>query len=235
MRRLLPSGIAGIAAVVLLGMVAVGTALAYFTTTGSGEGDPAVVSVIAAPTITAATPATGGTVALTWSTVTAPASGSVSYTVTRNGESAGGTCNPTLSTTTCTDSGLEPGTYSYVVTAKWRSWTASSSSKAATVTVGPIHHLVLGATSLTPIAGAADNLTITAQDAKGGTVTTYTGSHSITFSGAPAGPNGTVPTVVDSSGSATAFGTPPTRRSRSLSLRSPSLPVSPRSPPPPTA
>ena len=206
MRRLLPSGIAGITAVVLLGMVAAGTAIAYFTTTGSGEGNPTVVSAIAQPTITAATPATGGTVALTWGAVTAPGSGTVTYTVSRNGEKAEGTCAPTLTVVTCTDSGLEPGNYTYVVTAKWRSWTASSSGKAATITVGPIDHFVLGAASLTPTAGAADNLTVTAKDAKGGTVTTYIGSHNITFSGASAGPNGTTPTVADSSGAVVNFG-----------------------------
>jgi len=208
MRRLLPSSLATIVAFTVLSISAAGTAVAYFTTIGIGESTPAVVSQITKPVITAATPEAGGTVALAWGAVTAPGTGNVTYTVSRNGGKAAGTCSTTLSVVSCTDSGLEPGTYTYVVTAKWRSWTASSSSKAATVTVGPIHHLVLGATSLTPIAGAADNLTITAQDAKGGTVTTYTGSHSITFSGAPAGPNGTVPTVADSSGSATAFGTP---------------------------
>jgi hypothetical protein len=206
MRRLLPSGIAGITAVVLLGMVAAGTAIAYFTTTGSGEGNPTVVSAIAQPTITAATPASGGTVTLTWGAVTAPGSGTVTYTVSRNGEKADGTCAPTLTVVTCTDSGLEPGAYTYVVTAKWRSWTTSSSGKAATVTVGPIDHFVLGASSLTPTAGAADNLTVTAKDAKGGTVSTYIGSHNITFSGAPAGPNGIVPTVADSSGAVVNFG-----------------------------
>jgi hypothetical protein len=206
MRRLLPSGIAGIAVFALLA-IAAGTAIAYFTTTGAGASNPAVVSAIAQPTITAATPATGGTVALTWGAVTAPGSGTVTYSVTRNGENAGGTCSPTLTVVTCTDSGLEPGTYTYVVTAKWRTWSASSSGKTATVAVGPAHHLVLGATSLTPTAGAADNLTITAKDAKGGTVTTYAGSHNITFSGAPAGPNGTIATVVDSSGATVNFGT----------------------------
>jgi hypothetical protein len=208
MRRLLPSSLATIVAFTVLAISAAGTAVAYFTTIGIGESTPAVVSQITKPVITAATPEAGGTVALAWGAVTAPGTGNVTYTVSRNGEKAGGTCSTTLSVSTCTDSGLEPGTYTYVVTAKWRSWTASSSSKAATVTVGPVHHLVLGATSLTPTAGAADNLTITAQDAKGGTVTTYTGSHNITFSGASAGPNGTVPTVADSSGAATAFGTP---------------------------
>ena len=207
MRRLLPNGIAGIAVFVLPAIVAAGTAIAYFTTTGAGDSNPAVISAIAKPAITAATPAAGGTVALTWGAVTAPGPGTVTYTVSRNGEQASGTCAPTLAVVTCTDSGLEPGTYNYVVTAKWHTWTASSSSKAATITVGPADHLTLSASSLTPTAGAADNLTVTAKDAKGGTVTTYTGTHEITFSGAPASPNGTVSTVVDSGGAPVNFGT----------------------------
>jgi hypothetical protein len=206
MRRLLPNGIAGITVFALLTITAAGTAIAYFTTTGTGNSNPAVVSAIAKPTITAATPASGGTVALTWGAVTAPGSGTITYTVSRNGENAGGSCSPTLTVVTCTDSGLEPGTYTYVVTAKWRTWSTVSSSKAATVTVGPIDHFVLSASSTTPTAGVADNLTVTAKDAKGGTVTTYAGSHSITFSGAPASPNGTVATVVDSSGAIVNFG-----------------------------
>lgn len=206
MRRLLPNSIVGLAVFVLLAITAAGTAIAYFTTTGAGDSDPAAVSAIGTPTITAATAESGGTVALAWSAVTAPGSGTVTYRVTRNGESAGGTCAPTLAVVTCTDSGLEPGAYTYVVTAKWRTWSTSSSGKAATVAVGPIDRFVLSASSTTPTAGAADNLTLTAKDAKGGTVTTYAGSHNITFSGAPTSPNGTVPTVADSSGAAIAFG-----------------------------
>jgi hypothetical protein len=206
MRRLLPTTVAGIAAFALLAIGAAGTAVAYFTTSGAGESTPTVVTTITKPVISAATPEAGGTVALTWGAVTAPGTGNVTYTVSRNGGKAAGTCAPTLSVVTCTDSGLEPGTYTYVVTAKWRTWSASSSGKAATVAVGPIDRFVLSAASQTPTAGAADNLTLTAKDAKGGTVTTYTGSHNITFSGAQAGPNGTVPTVADSSGAAIAFG-----------------------------
>lgn len=224
MRRLLPSGVAGIVAVALLSLAAAGTAVAYFTATGAGS-SPVAVSAIAQPTITAATPATGGTVALTWGAVTAPGSGTVTYTVSRNGEKAAGTCSSALTVVSCTDSGLEPGTYTYIVTAKWRTWSTSSPAKAATVAVGPIDHFNLGASSQTPTAGAADNLTLTAKDAKGGTVTTYAGSHNITFNGAPSSPNGTVPTVADSSGAATASAAP---------RRSPSPPASPRSPPPPT-
>jgi hypothetical protein len=206
MRRLLPTGIAGIAIFALLTATAAGTAVAYFTTTGAGDSTPKGVSQLTKPTITAATPAAGGTVALTWGAVTPPGSGTVTYTITRNGGEAGGGCSSSLTATTCTDSGLEVGTYSYIVTAKWRSWTASSAPKTASVTVGTTHHFVLSAATTTPTAGASDNLTITAKDAKGSTVTTYTGSHNLTFSGASAAPGGTKPTVANSSGTAVNFG-----------------------------
>ena len=48
-----------------------GSALAYFSATGAGNA-AAAVSKLTAPTITAATPAAGGTVALTWGAVTRP-------------------------------------------------------------------------------------------------------------------------------------------------------------------
>ncbi len=206
MRRLLPHSIAAIVAFAVLAIAAAGTAVAYFTTTGTGESAPTGISQLAKPTIVTATPAAGGTVALSWGAITPPGSGTVTYSVSRDGKSADGTCAPALSVVTCIDSGLEPGTYTYVVTAKWRSWSTISSSKAATITVGPADHFVLGATTLTPTAGAADNLTITAKDASGSTVTTYVNSHSLTFSGASSSPNGTGPTVANSAGTATAFG-----------------------------
>src|ERR1044072_8024228 len=118
MRRLLPSAVVAIAAFVVMAISVAGIAIAYFTTSGSGQSTPAVVSAIAKPTITAAPPATGGTVALQWGAVAAAGWGTVSYTISRNGEKADGTCAPTLSVLTCIDSGLEPGTYTYVVTAK---------------------------------------------------------------------------------------------------------------------
>jgi hypothetical protein len=205
MRQLLTTKLTGVALFVALIAVVSGTALAYFNTSGTGSAS-AGVSKLSSPTITAASPAAGGTVALTWETVTAPGSGTVVYTVSRNGAGASGTCVSTLTVNSCVDSGLAPGTYSYVVTAKWRSWTVVSQAKTAQVTVGPIHHLTLTAATSTPTAGAADNLTITAKDAGGGTVTTYTGAKSLTFAGASISPGGTVPTVSDSAGTDIAFG-----------------------------
>jgi hypothetical protein len=84
----------------------------------------------------------------------------------------------------------------------------SISSAAVTVTAAaaPAAKLVLVASTLTPVAGAADNLTITAQDAYGNTASTYAGLHNLTFSGAVASPGGTLPTVVDSAGVVVNFG-----------------------------
>jgi fructose/tagatose bisphosphate aldolase len=206
MRRLLPTGVATIAIAALLAVTAAGIAVAYFTTTGSGSSSPKTISMLSPPSIVTATPGAGGTVALSWATVPAPGAGNVTYKVERNGADADGTCNTTLTVTSCLDSGLKVGIYTYVVTAKWRSWSVASAGKAATVTIGPVHHFTLSAASLTPTAGATDSLTITAKDAAGSTVTTYAGPHDLVFSGASASPAGTVPTVSDSSGADVAFG-----------------------------
>jgi hypothetical protein len=202
-----PQALIGALGVTLLA-VACGSAFAYFTTTGEGNVN-AGVSNLSKSTITAATAAVGGTVTLTWSAVTAPSTGTVSYYVSRDGEEAAGTC-PTASSPstvlTCADKGLEPGVHSYVVTAVWRSWTAASAPKTANVTIGAATHLTLSAASTNPTAGSTDNLTIAAKDSNESTVTTYTGSKSLVFSGASASPNATKPVVYNSSGSAINFG-----------------------------
>ena len=62
----------------------------------------------------------------------------------------------------------------------------------ATVSVDPAGRhrgeTALTASTVTPVAGASVTLTTTAQDTYGNTVTTYTGSKSLTFSGASAEP-----------------------------------------------
>jgi hypothetical protein len=210
MRSSFSRGIAGAALVLVVVAVVSGTAFAFFSTTGVGEAS-ADVSALPVPKITAATPAAGGTVALTWSAVTPPGPGTVTYAVSRDGEEPDGNC-PSLTSraavTSCIDSGLEAGNYNYAVTAKWRSWNSSSTTSTAKITIGPVTHLDLKAASAAPTAGATNNLTITAQDANDKTVTTYTGSRSLTFSGASASPSGTNPTVVNSAGTAIAFGSP---------------------------
>lgn len=208
MRRL-----AGHAAVLLsIAAVAIGgNALAFFTANGSGTASAAVTK-LNATTISAATAAAGGTVTLTWSAVTAPGAGSVSYYVTRDGGDAAGTCPPKAAPTTvvtCKDSGVAIAEHSYTVTAVWETWSAVSAVKKATVTIGETVKFTISGSTSTPAAGSAVNLTITAKDVNNATVTGYTGSHSLVFAGADPSPAGNAPTVVSnvSSSSAVAFGT----------------------------
>ena len=67
-----------------------------------------------------------------------------------------------------------------------------------TVSAAALSKLVLAAETATPAVGAADDLTISAQDTYGNPIPTYNGSRASTFSGASASPNGTVPTVTNS-------------------------------------
>jgi hypothetical protein len=206
-RLLLLRRVPKLGGIVVTALVFSGMALAYFTSVGSGSGTGGSAT-LSAPAITSATPGAGA-VALSWSSVTPPGSGAVTYYVTRDGATPGGDC-PTAaspsSATSCTDSGVSIGTHSYTVTALWRTWTATSSAASATVAFGPASHFVLSAATTTPVAGAADNLTITAKDASNNTVLTYAGSHSLTFGGAAA-VGGNNPTVTDSSGTPINFGT----------------------------
>ncbi len=207
MMRRLP-GLGALCAVVGI-LVVSGTALAYFSAEGAGSASAAVTQ-LTTPTITAATPATGGRVSLTWQATSAPGPGTVTYYVTRNGGEPAGTCPDVTgpeAVTSCVDSGLNPGTYEYVVTATYSTWTKKSAVATAKVTVGPVSKFTITGSNATPATGAGVNLTITAKDAAGGTVTTFTGSHSLTFAGAASSAEGKAPTVVSAAGTATAFGT----------------------------
>lgn len=75
-----------------------------------------------------------------------------------------------------------------------------------TVTPAALSALDLDTQDTTPTAGVAEDLTIRAVDQYGNTVTSYTGSKSLTFGGASLAPNGTAPTVGNSSSVAIPFG-----------------------------
>lgn len=208
MRRLCRVGLAA----TLLAALAIavgGNALAYFSSKGSGSASAAVTK-LTAPTISAATPAAGGTVTLTWGAVTPPGAGSVTYYVTRDGGDPAGNCpidTAPTKVTTCKDSGLAVGEHTYTVTATWETWTALGGTKTANVTIGEATKFTISGSTATPAAGGSVNLTITAKDANDSTVTTYTGSHSLVFAGASSSPANNAPTVANSSGNPVAFGT----------------------------
>jgi hypothetical protein len=208
MSRALRSAFAGTVLTVIVIAVG-GNALAYFSGAGSGSAS-AAVTALGAPTITAATPAVGGTVALSWSAVTPPGPGTVTYYVSRDGGNPAGNCPPSSAPkaiTSCTDAAVPIGEHSYRVIAAWHNWTATSAAKAAKVTVGEAVKFTIGGNTTTPETGGAVNLTITAKDTNNATVTTYAGTHNLVFAGASSSPEGNAPTVSDSSGTAVNFGT----------------------------
>ena len=185
-----------------------GSAIAYFSGNGAGNA-AAAVTKLNAPAISAVTPVAGGKVTVTWGAVTPPGSGTVTYYVTRDdGEPAGNCPDEAAPTTvkTCADENVPIGEHSYTVTAVWHSWDATSAAKSGNVKVGAVKYFTISATATSIAAGGSTNLTITAKDEIDQTVTTYTSTHSLVFSGASAAPSGTKPTVSNSSGTATNFG-----------------------------
>jgi IPT/TIG domain/Quinohemoprotein amine dehydrogenase, alpha subunit domain III len=124
---------------VLIAALAASTAAwAYWAAKSSGSAT-GKVGALSSPTVSGAT---GGaeSVALSWSSVSAPGSGPVKYYVSRDGSTPSGTC-PTSSApstvTSCTDTDVSAGEHSYTVTAVWRSWSSTSSAKSATTTSKP--------------------------------------------------------------------------------------------------
>src|SRR5262245_25182556 len=154
-------------AVALLAFLAVGAAAWAFWAAQSSGSASGHVGGLSAPQIISATPG-GGTVALNWSAITAPGGGTVSYYVRRDGNPASSACPSVTSPGTglgCTDTGVPIGTHSYTVTAVWRSWTAQGQAASAQVVSGAATHFALTPSTTAPTAGAANNLTIVAQDA----------------------------------------------------------------------
>ncbi|MGA8717482.1 MAG: hypothetical protein WB557_05715, partial [Solirubrobacteraceae bacterium] len=171
-----------------------GVAQAYFTGAPASVSASATVGVLPVTTVTAT--AGAGTVALTWTPVSAPAGATVTYYVTRAGGTVGGDCPSSAAgattSTTCTDSGLSKGSYSYTVTAIWQSWTSVSAATGVTVSSGALARFIVSAPG-SATAGASVSVTLTAQDSAGNTVVAYAGSQAINFSGPSNSPGGTAP------------------------------------------
>lgn len=129
-RRLIP--VLGIA----LLLSGVGVALASWSTTGSGTGSGSV-GTLAAPSNVSVTP-TFSTVGVSWEAATPPDGVLNGYVVSRSdGTTTVDACGTSLGapgsyvpagTLTCTDLSVPNGTYTYSVTAVFRTWTATSNS-----------------------------------------------------------------------------------------------------------
>ena len=97
------------------------------------------------------------------------------------------------------------GSYTFTATDGTRSLTTATSMTATVIAPASRYPVRPHPGHRLTHAGAGDNLTITAEDTYGNTITTYTGTHNLTFGGASAIGSFT-PTVTNSSGTAIAFG-----------------------------
>ena len=167
----------------IVGVVAVGgAAWAYFTSTGVGSG-AASVGALAAPTNVNGNPS-GSTVAVSWTGVTDPGTGVFGYYVTRTPYPSGTSTNvcgsPTpllpASPTSCSDSAVPNGTYSYTVTAVYNSFSSSGQSGQVVVAVKPSAGApgVNAATTFgsSPIWVSGENVTLTDMPSANGGVLT---------------------------------------------------------------
>ena len=108
--------------------------IAYWTTSGSGSAGASVGTLDAPGNVVATNTLGSGAVHVTWDAVLGPDGGPVDgYYVTRfAGSTASVACgtNPgnLTSSLSCNDASVANGTYTYKVTAVFRSWTAESSA-----------------------------------------------------------------------------------------------------------
>jgi hypothetical protein len=164
-------------------------AWAFFTSGGSGSGS-APVARLAAPTAVVGT-ATGADVAVRWTGIVAPGSGTVGYYVTRTAVPSGtpvAACGSPASPlpaapTSCTDSPVAAGTSSYAVTAVFRTWTSASAPSDPVVVGRAVSTTSLALSAPNTVYGAEAAVTVTV--AVGGDVPfTPTGTVTVTSGGA---------------------------------------------------
>lgn len=143
------------------------------------------------------------TVGVSWSTPSEPG-GIVldGYYVTRFlGSTRSAACGttPTSLTTSlsCQDTNLVSNSYTYSVTAVFRSWSSAATSTNVVVPAPVLSTLNLDLITSTPIAGVNTNLGIIAYDQYGAVFTGYNGPECLSLSGPANAPDGHVPTYTN--------------------------------------
>lgn len=177
-------------------------ALAAWVVPGAGTGTVRAGALPSGPAPTSPTTATQrpGSVTVAWPAVSyagtsTPVPGYVVQRF-RNGvaEAVGGSCGGVVTTTSCTDAVTTAGATTYAVTPAAGAWRGPQGPRSATVTV--ITPAGLTVTSAGPaVAGAPLSLTVTAVMSDGSTDTTWTGSRTLTVSGAATALSGDAPTT----------------------------------------
>ncbi len=147
-RRRVGHARAGVFAVCVIGALAVGTfAWGIWSATGDGAGASSVTALATPTGVSVPSSVMATTVTVSWTGVTAPSGASdVEYWVRRsNGSTSANACGTTQAAPlfegagakSCDDTSVDPGSYSYIVTAVWRTWTAQGSTSGTVVVTAP--------------------------------------------------------------------------------------------------
>lgn len=165
-------------------------AVAYFTSTGAGA-ETAQTGTLDPPTAVTVPTSSSSTVTVKWTApLTLPAP--TGYTVTRVGSGTAAACGSSpaapIAGTSCVDSAIPDGTYTYVVTSIYRSWTAASAPSTSVLVAKPVALAVTGQPTTT-IAGEFVSPAITvALRTSGGTAAPTAGVPiTLAFGANPAG------------------------------------------------
>ena len=135
---------------------------------------------VGTPTVQLVTTYNGAST-LYWNPPSTPSGASFTYTVVRvsGGGTIAGTCAGTLTSTSCTDTGLTLGTtYNYSVTAtiSGTSWASSTAGTGSVTAAGAISKFVVSVTPTSVTAGGTVSPTVTAEDSAGRQLTGYGGT-----------------------------------------------------------
>ncbi len=148
---------------IALSLTVTGATVASSSATETSGHDAFAAATISAPTGFAATGASSTTAALTW---TAPATLTGYKLAQSPGTLAGCSATPTASTTSCTATGLSPGTtYTYTLTAVYNSWSSPSVQASATTPAAISATLLASTTSTT----SGQSTTVTGVNTTSGT------------------------------------------------------------------
>ena len=179
-------------------------AWSYFGLGGAGSAHASVATLNPPTNVVAAFPnPTQRTIDVSWDAPAEPDGIVVNgYYVTRYlGSTPSPACgtSPTDLTTSlsCQDTNLASNSYSYSVTAVFRSWSSGATSANVTVPAPVLTSLDLDVITPTPTAGTNTSLGIVAYDQYGSVLAAYNGPECLAFAGPGSAPNGRVPTFTN--------------------------------------
>lgn len=106
------------------------TAFAYFATSGAGTGSATTGTLAAATAVTASSTAGSSSVSVSWTASAGEPTPDGYYVVRTSGNTSAAACGTSAealtNSTSCMDTSVAQGTYSYTVTAVYRTWSAVS-------------------------------------------------------------------------------------------------------------